>query len=237
MIEKTIKIKKDTFVTSILVLIAIGLLSYNQFMIFHISSNLGIKGAAIKGVKFSSEGEKDISDVDLSEIKGTGFAIAALFPVENIETPQDAIDMIVPTGTPGYGEAMGVTFDDPEGSLSTLANAQRTLLAGLTPEEKERFINLASKPVGISCEYCCGLQAVGIRDDGSSSCGCKHNPALLSVTMWLIQNTDYTDAEILREALKWKALFFPKDMVEIALTVAGGDTSGLEELPGMVGGC
>jgi len=143
----------------------------------------------------------------------------------------------VPTGTPDYGEAMGVSFDDPIGSLSKLANAQRALLASLTPEQKDRFLNLALKPVGISCEYCCGIGPVGIRKDGSSACGCQHNPALLSVTMWLMQNTDYTDAEILKEVMKWKTLFFPKNMIEITMEVAGGDTSSLAELPGMVGGC
>ena len=55
--------------------------------------------------------------------------------------------------------------------------------------------------------------------------------------MWLVKNSDYSDTEIIREALKWKSLFFPKDMVNLALTVAGGDTSKLKDLPGMVGGC
>ena len=144
---------------------------------------------------------------------------------------------MVPTGVPEYGEAMGVSFDDPVGSLATLANAQKTLLQGLTPEQKERFISLASKPVGISCEYCCGLNAVGIREDGSSSCGCQHNPALLSVAMWLMQNTEYTDAEVLREVYRWKTLFFPRDMVDLAVKISGGDESVLQNLPGMVGGC
>ena len=33
------------------------------------------------------------------------------------------------------------------------------------------------------------------------------------------------------------ALFFPKNMLEIAIQVAGSDPSELKELPGMVGGC
>jgi hypothetical protein len=52
-----------------------------------------------------------------------------------------------------------------------------------------------------------------------------------------MEYTDYSDAEILKEVMRWKALFFPKDMVNLALTVAGGDTSALKDLPGMVGGC
>ena len=50
-------------------------------------------------------------------------------------------------------------------------------------------------------------------------------------------NTEYSDAEVLKEVYKWKALFFPKDMVGLAIKISGGDDSVLEDLPGMVGGC
>ena len=98
-------------------------------------------------------------------------------------------------------------------------------------------MNLASQPVGISCEFCCGVGAVGINKHGDSACGCQHNPALLSVALYLTTYTDYTDGEILREVMKWKTLFFPKDMINIGMSIAGGDSSALTELPGMVGGC
>ncbi len=185
----------------------------------------------------SLSGSGDLSGVDIESITSTAQGVAAIMPIDQIVTPEDAIGVMIPSGIPDYGEAMGVSFDDPEGSLATLANAQTSLLAGLTPEQKERFIGLALKPVGISCEYCCGLGAVGIREDGSSSCGCQHNPALLSVTMWLMQNTDYSDAEVLREVYRWKTLFFPRDMVDLAVKISGGDESVLQDLPGMVGGC
>ena len=99
------------------------------------------------------------------------------------------------------------------------------------------FINLGKKPVGISCEFCCGVGPIGITADGSSRCGCQHNPALLAITLGLMEYTDYSDAQVLMEVMKWKTLFFPKDMINLAMTVAGGDTSALDELPGMVGGC
>ncbi len=212
----------------VFVIIIAGLMLFNQWQINSISNNL-ITGRTI----YSGS----VGSVDLSGITSTAQSIAALFPIDEIKTSQDAIDVMIPTGTPDYGEAMGISFDDPVSSLAKMAKAQRALLQGLSPEEKTRFINLASQPVGISCEYCCGVGPVGIRSDGSSSCGCQHNPALLSLTMWLMQNTDYTDAEIVKEALKWKTLFFPKNMVNLASQIAGGDTSVLKDLPGMVGGC
>ena len=226
----------------------IAVLIGNQIMVSQIAGALGekdiftsiisgFKGEAATDTNIALNDGGDLSKVNIDGIGSTAQGIAAIMPIDQIKTPEDAITVMIPTGIPDYGEAMGVSFDDPEGSLATLAKAQKTLLAGLTPEQKERFISLASKPVGISCEYCCGLQAVGIREDGSSSCGCQHNPALLSVTMWLMQNTNYSDAEILREVYYWKTLFFPKNMVDLAVKSSGGDESVLQDLPSMVGGC
>lgn len=232
------------FKHKIVLLIAVAaLLFFNQMQLGAVTTMLGVSvpmqasTGITSGLLSYSGGDYDVSDVDVTELKSTAQSVAALFPIDEIETTDDAIAIMIPIGTPEYGEEMGVSFDDPINALSKLANAQRALLAGLSPEEKERFINLASMPVGISCEYCCGVGPVGIDSNGNSACGCQHNPALLSVTMWLMQNTDYTDAEILREVMRWKTLFFPSNMVELALQIAGGDTSVLEDLPGMVGGC
>ncbi len=237
--ERTTEIKiGKSLITETLVLVVAALLLYNQFTIFHIYSTLGFTGLFIGAdsrMKLESSYGKDISRVDLSGIKGTGYAIAALFPVESIHTTQDAIDMIVPTGTPDYGPALGVSFDDPVGSLSVLARLNRQLT--LTGTNHERYLSLVKKPLGISCEFCCGVGTIAVDSDGNSVCGCQHNPALLALTKWLIQNTDYSDAEVVREVLRWKALFFPKNMVELSVAVAGGDTSSLDELPGMIGGC
>ena len=55
--------------------------------------------------------------------------------------------------------------------------------------------------------------------------------------MWLMANTKMNDAEVLQEVLRWKTLFFPQQMVGMALQLAGGDSSSLQNVPGMVGGC
>ena len=226
---------------SIIVLIAIvGMLLFNQMQIGDMSdaiSNIKISGATTKTATTTTKSlsGNDLDSVDLSSIKGTGYAIAALFPVEDIETAQDALDMIIPTGTPDYGDELGVSYDDPVTGLSTLVSTYKSVQ--LSGEDQERYVALVTKPVGISCEYCCGLGAVGADAQGNSKCGCQHNPALLGLTKWLIANTDYSDAEIVKEALKWKALFFPKKMVELTASLVGGDTGALDALPGMVGGC
>jgi hypothetical protein len=188
----------------------------------------------------SSLSGKDISNVDLSALLSTGHTIAAVLPVEDIVTQEDAIAVMFPTGTPDYGAELEVSYDEPVESLATLARMYPGLKAEVersNPQAWQRYMNLASKPLGISCEYCCGLRAVGIDKSGNSACGCQHNPALLTVALYLTAYTDYTDGEILKEVINWKTLFFPKDMIGLGMTVAGGDTSSLDDLPGMVGGC
>lgn len=222
-----------------LIIAAALLLLFNQFSISSISGMVTGSGSWSGGATSPSR-EKDLADIDLSSIKSTGHTIAAVFPVEGIQTTEDAIAILFPTGTPDYGADLGVSYDTPLESLTTLSKMYPALKSEVeqnNPEAWQRFMNLASKPVGISCEYCCGLQAIGIDKQGNSACGCQHNPALLSVALYLSTYSDYSEGEILREVMRWKTLFFPKDMIELGMTVAGGDTSALDNLPGMVGGC
>lgn len=218
--------------TSIVVILVL----VNQFQLSAVTGMLS--GAKSGG--FGNFGNKDISNIDINQLKSTAHTVAAVFPVENIKTTDDAIAIMFPTGTPEYGDKLGVSFDEPVGSLEKLANMYpglRVEVQKSNPDGWSRFMALASKPVGISCEYCCGIGTIGIKRDGSSACGCQHNPALLSIALYLSAYTDYTDGEILTEVMRWKTLFFPKNMIGIGMTVAGGDTSALQNLPGMVGGC
>ncbi|RMF55127.1 hypothetical protein D6745_03085 [Candidatus Woesearchaeota archaeon] len=225
-----------------LMVLAILVVLFNQVQINSISKMLehGISTKTSSSGTPLLAGEKDLSSINIDELKTTGHTVAAVFPVENIKTPDDAMAIMFPTGTPDYGEELGVSYDDPVSSLSVLARMYRGLKDEVqknNPEAWHRFMSLASKPVGISCEYCCGVGPVGIDKNGNSACGCQHNPALLTVALYLTAYTDYTDGEILREVMRWKTLFFPKKMIELGMTVAGGDTSALDNLPGMVGGC
>lgn len=239
--EKKQKRRKKFITKPIVALIAIAvvLVLFNQIQVNSISAMLssGLGSGSKKGV---SLGNKDLSDINLDELKSTGHTIAAVFPVEDIVTADDALAMLFPTGTPDYGEELGVSYDTPIESLAVLSKMYRGLKSEVetnNPEGFQRYLNMALKPVGISCEYCCGLQAIGIRQNGDSSCGCQHNPALLTVALYLSAYSDYSDGEILREVMRWKTLFFPKNMIELGTSLAGGDISALDNLPGMVGGC
>ena len=215
---------------------------FNQYQIFTLQTMLsgGVESSGSLTSKTPNLAGKDLSGIDLSAIKSTGHTIAAVFPIDQIKTSADAMAMIFPTGTPEYGEALGVSYDDPVNSLNKLAgmfNSLRVEVEKSNPAAYARYVNLASNPYGVSCEYCCGIGPAGADKKGNSKCGCQHNPALLSITLYLTAYTDYTDGEILREVMRWKTLFFPKNMIELASSLAGGDTSSLDNLPGMVGGC
>ncbi len=233
-----------------LIVIAAILLAVNQAQIFAISGALygsgGAKGPSIgflsSVLQAGSSDGADLSKVDVSKIKSTADTIAAVFPLDKMKTADGAMAAMFPTGTPEYGTEMGVSFDDPIKSLDLLAKSYPSLKDDVkknNPEAFQRFIGFATKPVGISCEYCCGIGPTGADSNGNSLCGCQHNPAMLSVALWLSANRpNYSDGQILYEAMKWKTLFFPKDMVTLGLNVAGGDAGpGAASLPSQVGGC
>lgn len=237
--KEIIKKRREKILTLpilVMVVIAIVLLSFNQLQVNAIS-NMPMSSSRTAG---ATDRSGDLSNVDISKIKSTGQTLATVFPLQSIQSNEDAMAILLPTGTPEYGEALGASYDDPLKSLEKLSNMYRGLKAEVqknNPEAWQRFMNLASKPVGISCEFCCGVGPIGIDRNGNSACGCQHNPALLTVALYLTAYTDYSDAEILREVMRWKTLFFPKNMIELATSVAGKDLSELDALPGMVGGC
>tara|TARA_Y100000310_G_scaffold238535_1_gene241944 strand:+ start:12755 stop:13495 length:741 start_codon:yes stop_codon:yes gene_type:complete len=246
MVKIRISAKKlENFIVIALIITAI-LIIFNQVQLAAISSSFSsLTGSASKGSIFLGLGGKkgtDLSKVDVSEITSTAMALASLFPeLNNINNEQDAISIMIPTGAPEYSEALGgITFDDPVNSMEYLAKwyyALKQEIQQNDPQTWQRYLNLAAAPTGISCEFCCGVGPQGITADGNLKCGCKHNPAIQALALGLMQNTDYSDAEILREAMKWKTMWFPRNMVGLAMDVAGTDPSQLKSLPGMVGGC
>ena len=228
------------------VVLMAALVIYNQQQISAISSSFGIKssldlvsGSVSEQVNLLAD-KKDLSDVDVTQITSTQKAVGLLFPVKDIKTTDDAMAMMISSGAPAYSEKVGgISFDDPITSMEYLAKLYPIIKEEIkqNPEQWQRYLSLAAAPRGISCEFCCGIGPQGVDSEGNLRCGCKHNPAVQALTLSLIKNTDYSDAEILREVMKWKALFFPKNMIGIAISLAGKDASSLENLPGMVGGC
>ena len=223
--------KSGSSAVSVLVLLTALVFVFNQWQIFSVAGQITSDAGSEKSTKLS--------------VKRTGDLV------------QDAIKAVVPSGTPVYGAELGVSFDDPVNSLNILAKLDRAVpTESLTAEEKARFVNVATK---ISCEFCCGAPAV-VDQNGRSLCGCAHAASFKGLSKYLVKNhpTEWTDEEILLELTKWKALYYPKNMVEKAVAalengleltpavlndrdllkkVKAGDSTSIGELPTMVGGC
>ncbi len=188
---------------------------------------------------------------DATSITGTGFVVKSTG-----NAVQDVMNAIIPRGVPTYGDALGVSFEDPVSSITKLANLHRQIPTNsLSQEELKRYANVGTK---ISCEFCCSGPSV-VDSNGRDLCGCAHAQSFMGLSKYLIKNNlELTDEQILLELTKWKALYYPRNMVEkgvaalqndLPLTpvvlndrdllkkVKNKDLSSVGQLPQMVGGC
>lgn len=141
------------------------------------------------------------------------------------DAKKDAIALIIPKGTPFYateGEGASlfqtVSFDNPIGSLKILSNIGygRTKIS-LTPEQETRFNDIIGS---FTCDYCCGSPS---RVTIISQCGCSHAASWKGIARYLIKyyGDKYTDEQIKGEMTRWKAVFYPKGMVDNYLVYTG----------------
>src|SRR3989344_3942564 len=178
-----------------LVAVVSAMILFNQMQISQASALAGFN-SGLAGLTFKSSSSK-------TSVKLTG------------NPSQDAIAIVIPRGTPFYGQALGVSFDDPIKSLEIIAQLDPTYgknRVQLTTEEKARYISILTTP-SMGCQYCCGADTA-VTKDVRPTCGCKHSLAMRGFTVYLIKNyPELSDQEIMREVAKWKGLFFPKQMV------------------------
>ncbi len=151
---------------------------------------------------------------------------------------------VLPKGKPFYGDELGISYDQAEAGITTLAqfDALGSKPIKLTGEKLQRFITIG---MSIACEYCCGATTM-TKPDGTPACGCAHSQAMRGVAAYLLDKygDQKSDEEILTEVAKWKALSFPQETVKKALLAKAGSTAGtnaqtgvLNSLPQQVGGC
>ncbi len=228
--------------TLILIALVAVVIVYNQYQIltlaqsdaqtFSVSGNTNL--ALPKGSKGTTLGPVFNADGRTTSIRELPTISTTANPAGSGDAVQDALNRYVPTGTPEYGAALGISFDDPLGSLTKLAQYdQREKLD--TPEQQARYQKLS---YGFSCDFCCGSpnQVTHI-----SNCGCQHAAAWRGLFKYFIKNNpDYTDEQLLGEATRWKTLWYPGPMIKRILSegsLGSTDASTLSQLPGMVGGC
>jgi len=171
---------------------------------------------------------------------------------------------VIPKGVPAiYGSELGISFDDVSPTNQQKANETIAKLGAFDKQIQlegdllQRYINIAGS---ISCEYCCGAEALIFTRDtgnykaGDAACGCAHSYAMRGLAKYLLKNhpKEFTDDQILSELGKWKTLFFPDIMTAKAavlkekgielnyINLASNKYRGIEKGASnskMVGGC
>lgn len=179
-----------------LVVIVGVMILFNHVQISQVSALAGFN-SGLAGLTFKSSSSK-------TSVKLTG------------DPTQDAMAIVIPRGTPFYGQSLGVSFDDPIRSLEIIAQLDPSYGRNkiqLAAEEKQRYISILTTP-SMGCQYCCGADTA-VTKDGRPTCGCKHSWAMRGLTAYLIKSyPDLSDDEIKREVARWKGLFFPKQMIQ-----------------------
>lgn len=184
----------------------------------------------------------------------------------------DAQILVFSKGMPHmYGKELGINaYPDPrdtagiEAAIKIMRRFDHEKVGiNLTGEKLERYKKLGTIPT-IACEFCCPVKTL-IQKNGNRACGCAHSYAMRGLMKYLIEyhNDDFTDDEILQETMRWKAIYFPKQMMKRYMTQAvKGDftpdmaalmlnakidenadiktvdvSASIENLPDMAGGC
>lgn len=214
----------------------------NQYLIYDLNKNMG-------GTHFWKNWNLSI----LGSSAPVGGALPIIKGADDTDT---AIKSVMMHGVPNiYGQELGVNFDSVEPSMNIMAKFDTSIkFSDLTKDAQERYLNIGGK---IACEFCCGVKTL-IFSNGEAACACAHSQAMRGLAKYLLQNhgQEYTDDALLMELTKWKALYFPQQMVARAAALISAklplnatnlntnnpsaqstDASGKTNLPSMVGGC
>ncbi|MBI4141164.1 hypothetical protein HY485_04985 [Candidatus Woesearchaeota archaeon] len=258
--QQTLPEQQTLFSGSIVLVLAVlvALLFYNQLQLFELSALAGVKGVpyvalpAVSGGTLSlSDGEKVtyapvlLAAGEAPVLQGYGTKIKELPTVsaqpkkqKTGDVVQDTLNKIVPTGTPEYGQEIGVSFDDPINAQRRLGQLEQTLT--LNQQQEQRWLKIVS---AFTCDYCCGSPQ---RPTRITNCGCAHAAAWRGLAKFLISKygDKISDEQVAGELSKWKALWYPGPTVQRIIqeqSATGGKIDNapvsIDALPQMVGGC
>lgn len=197
-------------------------LAANQFMISSMSpkpaaaspvasikSMLGIKSASattIVAPKINADGkttslaeQPTISEVPANPQSGDDLA--------------DAKTVILGTGSPSYAPD-GISFSDPVTAQNTWGAYEGVELTG---ELLTRYTQLTHT---LPCSYCCGEPG---NVTHNQNCGCAHAKAARGFFKYMLQTygAKYSNEQLLGEAFRWQAIWYPKGAVEDYLLATG----------------
>ncbi len=131
----------------------------------------------------------------------------------------DAMAVMMGTGSPFYAPD-GVALDDAVGALSAWGRYDSMEVPESLMDRYQRLIMV------FACNFCCGspnnVAVVG-------RCGCAHAKAARGFFRYMLNNygDQYTDDQLVGEAYRWQAIWYPAGVVEDYLLATGrGDVIG-----------
>lgn len=126
----------------------------------------------------------------------------------------DAKVVMLARGKPFYAPD-DIAFDDPINAQKKWGSFVKSI--NLSGEIYSRYQKLISSMV---CSYCCGTPTSVTT---INRCGCAHARAVQGFYKYMLQNYggEYSDDQLLGEAHRWYAIWYPKGMLEDYLLATG----------------
>lgn len=213
-----------TFLHSVLIAVFV----LNQMIVGSITNDLGLRPGKIKMLNLFSVKQASAMEIMMPILNEDGMTThLQMMPTitevhgepKGGDIVQNAMAVMIATGTPFYSN--GISFDDPVNALSQWGNLANTL--EINPEYNDRY----EKLIGIfPCNFCCG-SAMAVALNGR--CGCAHANAARGFFKQMLNEygNTYSDEQLVGEAYRWQAIWYPSGVVEDYLLGTGrGDVLG-----------
>ncbi len=126
----------------------------------------------------------------------------------------DAKVVMLGTGSPFYAPD-GISFSEAVKAEEQWGAYEQSMQ--LTGELLTRYNTLTDT---LPCNYCCG-EPMNVTHN--NRCGCAHAKAARGFFKYMLQTygAKYSDAQLLGEAFRWQAIWYPKGAVEDYLLATG----------------
>lgn len=126
----------------------------------------------------------------------------------------DAKVVMLGTGSPFYAPS-GISFSDAIKAEELWGAYEQSIQ--LSGELLTRYNTMTDT---LPCNYCCGEPMSVTRN---KQCGCAHAKAARGFFRYMLQTygAKYSDAQLLGEAFRWQAVWYPKGAVEDYLLATG----------------
>ncbi len=206
-----------------------GLFLLNQFLISQVTAGMGMvpRGnfvASLFGIKTASAtiiiAPKLNPDGKTTSLVEQPTITEVLANPNSGDVLADAKMVMQASGKPFYAPE-DISFDDPINAQKKWGSFVKSI--SLSGDLETRYQKLISSMV---CSYCCGGP---ISVTTINRCGCAHARAVQGFFKFMLQNygEKYSDDQLLGEAHRWYAIWYPKGMLEDYLLATGkGDVLG-----------